>query len=80
MFSVEFESNTKDDDMFEFVFFLNANNTILKKVCETEDDIKLTVLRSYLSKPNKNITVDDTIELTNATSAYIDTSFYFSNF
>lgn len=65
MFSVEFESNTKDDDIFEFVFFLNANNTILKKVCETEDDIKLTVLRSYLSKPNKNITVDDTIELTN---------------
>ena len=58
-FSVLFDSsNTKDDDVFEFVFFLNANNTVMKKICETNDDIKLIVPNGYYSKDSLNIRID----------------------
>lgn len=59
-FSVYFDRNSvEDNDKFEFVFFLNANNTIMKKMCETDDDIKLTVPSAYYSKENHNIRVDN---------------------
>lgn len=58
-FSVEFDSgSTKNDDMFEFVFFLNANNTVMKKYCETEDDLVLKVPNAYWSKSDNAIRLD----------------------
>lgn len=58
-FSVDFnKGSTKDDDMFEFVFFLNANNTVMKKYCETEEDLKLKVPNAYYSKSNNPIRLD----------------------
>ena len=43
-FSVEVDtSNVSDDDQFEFVFFLNANNNIVKKTCTSSADTTITV-------------------------------------
>ena len=57
-FSVEFESGTKDDDVFEFVFFLNANNKVMKKICETDEDLKLSIPSAYFSKSVNAIRTD----------------------
>lgn len=48
-----------DKDEFEFVFFLNANNTIMKKLCETNDDLKLSVPSGYFSNSVNKIRTDD---------------------
>lgn len=43
-FTVDLElNNTLDTDIFEFVFFMNANNTIIEKECKTMDDLNITV-------------------------------------
>jgi hypothetical protein len=58
-FSVDFYNvEIKDDDEFEFVFFLNANNTIMKKICETDDDIKLKLPDGYYSNSANSIRLD----------------------
>ena len=83
-FSVDFiDSNIKNTDVFEFVFFLNANNTVIKKICETSDDININVPSVYTSKSSNSIRLDrngnemdkglynklsDTIELSNTIS------------
>ena len=41
MFNVS--EDVRDDDMFEFVFFLNANNTVIAKRCANADDEKVTI-------------------------------------
>lgn len=58
-FSVELAiSDIQDDDVFEFVFFLNANNAVIEKVCEEDEDLKLTVPSGYKSVSSKSIRVD----------------------
>lgn len=58
-FIVELDnSETKDDDVFEFVFFLNANNTIIEKKCDTVNDLKLEIPENYISNSENSIRVD----------------------
>lgn len=57
-FSVHFGSDIKDTDVFEFVFFLNANNTIMKKMCEDDEDIKLKLPDKYYSNSSQTIRKD----------------------
>jgi hypothetical protein len=47
-----------DDDMFEFVFFLNANNTIITKECNTVNDEHLVIPNSYWSNSTNQLRVD----------------------
>lgn len=42
-------SEIKDDDMFEFVFFLNANNTVIEKKCDSKNDTKISIPNGYYS-------------------------------
>lgn len=54
-FSFELEDSAlKDDDKFEFVFFLNANNTIMKKICETDEDLQVKIPNAYYSNESTN--------------------------
>lgn len=57
-FSFEKEQNIYKTDKFEFVFFLNANNRIMKKICETDDDLKLSIPNAYYSKSSNSIRTD----------------------
>lgn len=57
-FSFEKEENISRTDKFEFVFFLNANNTIMKKICETDEDLKLSIPDGYYSKSPNSIRTD----------------------
>ena len=43
------KSDTADDDVFEFIFFLNANNTIIEKYCSSPASLTLTVPNIYYS-------------------------------
>ena len=52
------DSDATDDDVFEFVFFLNANNRVIEKQCNTEDDLKLTVPNQYISSIARPIRTD----------------------
>ena len=52
------DSEIEDDDVFEFVFFLNANNTVIEKQCETNDDLKISVPDAYYSKSSNGIRTD----------------------
>ena len=57
-FSFELESDVSNNDVFEFVFFLNANNTVMKKMCETDEDLKLSIPNAYYSNSLNSIRVD----------------------
>lgn len=57
-FSFEKEQNIYKTDKFEFVFFLNANNKIMKKICETDEDLKLNIPNAYYSKSPNSIRTD----------------------
>lgn len=52
------DSEIEDDDVFEFVFFLNANNTVIEKQCKTNDDLKISVPDAYYSKSSNGIRTD----------------------
>ena len=52
------ESDVTDDDVFEFVFFLNANNRIIEKKCTSASDVSLTVPSAYISKSSNGIRKD----------------------
>jgi len=52
------DSDATDDDVFEFVFFLNANNRVIEKQCNTENDLKLTIPNQYMSKIARDIRTD----------------------
>lgn len=57
-FIVDFPNSIKDTDMFEFVFFLNANNTIISHKYSTNEELKLTVPSSYCSISSGRIRTD----------------------
>ncbi len=58
-FSFEFDTTAiAKTDKFEFVFFLNANNRIMKKVCETDEDLKLNIPSAYYSRSTNSIRTD----------------------
>ena len=53
------DSDATNDDVFEFVFFLNANNRVIEKQCNTNDDLKSIVPNQYISNiDNKSIRTD----------------------
>jgi hypothetical protein len=52
------DSDATNDDVFEFVFFLNANNRVIEKQCNTDDDLKLAVPNQYMSKIARSIRTD----------------------
>lgn len=52
-FSVDMlPSSISDDDQFEFVFFLNANNEVVKKTCTSSADTTVTVPNDIYSNGN----------------------------
>lgn len=58
-FKVDFvNSEIADDDMFEFVFFLNANNNIISKSYKNADELKLTIPSNYYSYSGNPMRVD----------------------
>ena len=52
------DSDATNNDVFEFVFFLNANNRVIEKQCNTEDDLKLTIPDQYMSNIARDIRTD----------------------
>lgn len=52
------DSDATDNDVFEFIFFLNANNRVIEKQCNTDNDLKLTVPNQYMSKIAISIRTD----------------------
>lgn len=58
-FNVDMDSSdVSDNDVFEFVFFLNANNTILSKTCSSDADTQLTIPNSYYSNDTAQLRTD----------------------
>lgn len=58
-FSIDFNPEyILNSDVFEFVFFLNANNLIMKKVCETDDDLSINIPTLYASNSPNRIRTD----------------------
>ena len=58
-FDVDMEmSDIDDDDMFEFVFFLNANNTIITKECRNTEAEQLVIPDAYYSKSVNQLRTD----------------------
>ena len=51
-------SDVADDDVFEFVFFLNANNTVIEKTCNSASDTEVTIPSGYISKSPNPIRTD----------------------
>ena len=52
-------TDVSDDDVFEFVFFLNANNTIIEKKCTSDSDVLITVPDGHVSLSEFNIRKDN---------------------
>ena len=58
-FDVDFAvDNNKDDDMYEFVFFLNANNRVITKNCKTTNDTTVVIPDKYYSNSTNELRVD----------------------
>ena len=52
-------SDVTVEDTFEFVFFLNANNTVVSQRYATAESTELTIPNAYFSKSGNPLRVDD---------------------
>ena len=66
MFHLDLRDNYSDDDVFEFVFFLNVNNTIISKTSVNDGDMSVTVPNMMVSIHEG--TLDEQITLDKAIS------------
>ncbi len=83
-FGVDFYSaEINSGDKFEFVFFLNANNNVITKSAETDEDMQVTVPYFYMSRSwdyNTLRTDNNGDDMDKGLYAYTDNTIYDETF